>query len=124
LLAAGGERQPLESLRSRPVAAFCGVGNPAGFRHTLSSCGYQLAGFREFPDHHAYTPQDLDALAAWASRCKAAAVLCTHKDLVKLNVDRLGDLALWAVDIELEILAGKEILERRLEGLLRPDGIT
>ena len=23
----------------RPVAAFCGVGNPAGFRHTLAVCG-------------------------------------------------------------------------------------
>ena len=52
--------EPLESLRGRPVAAFCGVGNPAGFRHTLSSCGYQLAGFREFPDHHAYTPHRLE----------------------------------------------------------------
>ena len=50
-------------------------------------------------------------------------MLCTHKDLVKLNVDRLGDLALWAVDIELEILEGQEVLERHLEDLLRRNGV-
>ena len=42
------------------VAAFCGIGNPAGFRHTLAACGYTVADFREFPDHHAYTPRDTD----------------------------------------------------------------
>ena len=105
------------SLQAGPVAAFCGVGNPAGFRHTLATCGYELAGFREFPDHHAYTAHDLETLAAWASRLQATTLLCTHKDLVKLNVARLGDAELWAVCIELEILAGQAFLEQRLAQL-------
>ena len=121
LLSATGGRRPLESLQAQPVAAFCGVGNPAGFHHTLATCGYRLAGFREFPDHHAYTPQDLESLAVWASSLQATALLCTHKDLVKLNVARLGDAELWAVCIELEILAGQEVLERQLESLISPD---
>ena len=114
----GGE-EPIESFHNRPVAAFCGIGNPAGFRHTLASCGYRVAGFREFPDHHAYTPRDLAALARWAADCGAAAVLCTQKDLVKLPVDRLGDLPLRAVAIDLEILAEREFLEARLDVLAR-----
>ena len=109
MLSSTGGKEPIESFHDRPVAAFCGIGNPAGFRHTLASCGYRVAGFREFPDHHAYTPRDLAALARWAGDCGAAAVLCTQKDLVKLHVDRLGDLPLRAVAIDLEILAGREI---------------
>ena len=67
LVAASGKQAPLESLPGRPVVAFCGIGNPAGFRRTLAGCG-SMADFREFPDHHAYTPRDLDRLADWARR--------------------------------------------------------
>ena len=81
LVSASGGREPLESLQGRPLVAFCGIGNPEGFRHTLAGCGYDMAAFREFPDHHAYTPRDLAELAAWAKASAAAAVLCTQKDL-------------------------------------------
>ena len=84
-------------MRGQPVAAFCGIGNPAGFRHTLETCGCRVVGFREFPDHHRYTPADVDRLADWADGLGVSAVLCTGKDLVKLPVDRLGDRPLWAV---------------------------
>ncbi len=119
LFSAGGCREPLDSLQGQPVAAFCGIGNPAGFRHTLAGCGYTLAGFREFPDHHAYTPHDLAELAAWAKASAAAALLCTQKDLVKLPLDELGGLPLRAVAIDLEILSGREVLESRLEILAK-----
>ena len=119
LVSASGGREPLESLQGRPLVAFCGIGNPEGFRHTLAGCGYDMAAFREFPDHHAYTPRDLAELAAWAKASAAAAVLCTQKDLVKLPIDELGGLPLRAVAIDLEILAGREVLESRLEILAK-----
>lgn len=114
LVSAGGVEMSLESVRDQPVAAFCGVGNPAGFRHTLEICGCRVVGFREFPDHHHYTPADLDALSAWAAEIGATAVVCTGKDLVKLSDDHLGSRPLWAVSIELEFLAGRESLETLL----------
>jgi tetraacyldisaccharide 4'-kinase len=117
LLSAAGAETPLDGVRGQPVAAFCGIGNPAGFRHTLEACGCRVVGFREFPDHHRYTQADLDALSAWADKLAVSAVLCTGKDLVKLSVDRLGDRPLWAVGIELEFLAGQEALESRLRAL-------
>ena len=67
LISAAGAEMPLDSVRGQSVAAFCGLGNPAGFRHTLETCGCRVVGFREFSDHHQYTPADLDALAAWAA---------------------------------------------------------
>jgi tetraacyldisaccharide 4'-kinase len=118
LVSCSGAQVPLESLRGKPIAAFCGVGNPAGFRHTLDTCGYRVAGWREFPDHHAYPPHNVAALAAWADGLQADAVLCTQKDLVKLGVERLGQRPLWAVGIELDVLAGREALERHLTALL------
>lgn len=118
LLAAGGATQPVETLAGRPVAAFCGLGNPAGFRHTLDACGYRVASFRELPDHYHYGPTDVAGLAAWAERLEVDAVVCTHKDLVKLGVDRLGESPLWALAIEIGFLNGQEEFEKRLRAVL------
>jgi tetraacyldisaccharide 4'-kinase len=114
----GTQQAPLDSLKGHSVAAFCGLGNPAGFRHTIQSCGYNLAGFREFPDHHCYSRADIEDLAAWADCLGAEAVLCTHKDLVKIGLDRLGSLPLWAIRVEIDFIAGQDALESCLLALL------
>ncbi len=93
---------------------FVGIGNPAGFRHTLATCGYEVSLFREFADHHAYSRGDVESLSAWAENSTVAAVLCTHKDLVKLGLDRLGDKPLWAVRIGLEFISGEDELSSRV----------
>ncbi len=118
LLAADGSQQPIEGLRGRRVAAFCGIGNPAGFRHTLEACGYDVVGFREYPDHHRYTSDDVESLAGWADQLDASGVVCTHKDLVKLDVSRLGTKSLMAVSVGLKILEGEAELVDRLKTLL------
>ena len=118
LVSSDGKEQPLESLTDRPVAAFCGIGNPAGFRHTLAACGYRVVHFREFPDHHRYDRSDVESLAAWAESADIEAVVCTQKDLVKLQIDRLGRHPLRALRVGLEILSGREALEKKLHTLV------
>jgi tetraacyldisaccharide 4'-kinase len=106
--------EPLDSLRGKRVLAFCGLGNPAGFRHTLAVCGYEVAAFHEFPDHHAYMQSDLNFLAETARESGAEAVVCTQKDLVKIGVDHLGNRPLWAIRVGIDFLAGREAFERKL----------
>ena len=117
LRSASGITAPLDSLPGKPVAAFCAIGNPAGFQHTLQQSGIPPVECRVFPDHYPYTRADVQSLAAWAERLDVEAVLCTHKDLVKIGVERLGTRPLWAVCVEFRFLAGQEDLERRLEQL-------
>ena len=85
LLASTGEELPLASLAGRPIAAFCGIGNPEGFRRTLAACGFQIAAWREFPDHYQYGESDIASIVDWSMNIGVEAVVCTHKDLVKLN---------------------------------------
>jgi tetraacyldisaccharide 4'-kinase len=106
LVAADGGECALKALRGMRVAAFCGIGNAAGFRHTLEVCAADVLGFREFGDHHAYDRGDVEGLAAWAGQLDAAALVCTAKDLVKIRLPQLGGRPLWAVAIELEVLTG------------------
>jgi tetraacyldisaccharide 4'-kinase len=118
LESSAGKEQSLDWLRGRRVAAFCGLGNPAGFRRTLDGLGAAVADFREFPDHHPYQRCDIEALTAWGDGLGADALICTAKDLVKLRVEQLGRLPLWSLAIELKIISGQNELETRLKPLL------
>jgi tetraacyldisaccharide 4'-kinase len=110
---------PLEALRGRPVAAFCGIGNPDGFRRTLAGLGAAVADFRAFPDHHAYSRADVEGLRTWArQQAKECVVVTTQKDLVKLPLTRIGERELWALRIQLHFLAGQASLDRQLKGAL------
>jgi tetraacyldisaccharide 4'-kinase len=96
--------RPVEALHGRPVVAFCGLGNPEGFRRTLKSLGYAANDFRAFPDHHAYTRADVESLRDWARGQPAdVALATTQKDLVKLRTARIGERDLFALRIGLRV---------------------
>ncbi len=118
LVSASGRRLALDSIRGRPIAAFCGVGNPAGFRHTLVAAGMSALELLELPDHCPYDAQTVQRLAHWLRGLpRAAAAVCTRKDLVKIPHDLLADKPLWAVEIELAIARGHDAFVRVLAGL-------
>ena len=119
LLSSAGKENAIDSLQGQRVAAFCGIGNPAGFRHTLGELGAQLVDFRELPDHHAYQRGDIDKLSSWARELQLTAVICTHKDLVKVGVEQLADCPLFALRIGLAISHGADALTQRLAGIVR-----
>lgn len=119
LRAASGDEQPLASLAGRRIAAFCGIGNPAGFQGALARSGYEVAGAREFADHFAYAAPDVAELARWSDGLDVAAVVCTRKDLVKIGDRWPGAKPLWALAGRLEITSGHDELEAALEPLTR-----
>jgi tetraacyldisaccharide 4'-kinase len=112
-----GAERSVASLAGERVAAFCGIGNPAGFRQQLAACGCYVATFREFADHQAYSPSEIERLSAWLAGQDVSSVVCTRKDLVKIPFDRLGATPLWALAIELEIRTGQAELLELLEPL-------
>jgi tetraacyldisaccharide 4'-kinase len=105
----------LTVLREKPVAAFCGLGNPESFRRTLLDLGATVTAWRTYPDHHPYSRADVEELRAWARTLAADTnIVTTQKDLVKIGLTRLGDCPLWALRIRLHVEAGEVELEREL----------
>lgn len=114
----------IAQLKDQRVLAFCGIGNPESFFAMLRREGLQLADQRSYPDHHAYTAEDVDQLQAWANdHIECIAVVCTLKDWVKLQLPRLGKQPLVALEIEVKFSAAdQEALEQRLvQALDAPD---
>jgi tetraacyldisaccharide 4'-kinase len=113
-----GVEVPLTLLQHARVMAFCGIGNPAGFRHSLKEFCGKLVELSEFPDHHHYALTDLQQLEAKAKAQQAELLLCTHKDLVKIGVTSLGGVPLYALRVGLKFLTGEEELLAKLRPLL------
>jgi tetraacyldisaccharide 4'-kinase len=98
-----GRVLPLEDLKGRSVSAFAGIGRPEAFRESLNRLGVEIASFRAFPDHHPYTPADIDALRLLAGESRAARIVTTEKDAVRLadHPDFLRELTLLRIGMEI-----------------------
>lgn len=117
-LAAGAKRNDLSAITGKRVVAFCGLGNPAGFQQTLEGCNADVVRFLEFSDHHEYTREDLETIRQTAANLRPDWIICTHKDLVKIDIDQLGGIPLRALIVEQTILAGQPALEAKLEDIV------
>jgi tetraacyldisaccharide 4'-kinase len=118
LIDSEGNASPIDQIEGRSVAAFCGIGNPEGFRRTLLPLCPGLLDLRVFTDHHAYSAEDVGFLERWAGEVGANLVLTTQKDLVKLRAGLLGPAPLRALRIGLEVTEGKDIMDDVLARLL------
>ena len=109
-----------EDLKNQPVVAFCGIANPEGFRQILEDSQVQLKVFKAFPDHHVYSFQDIKDLEARALGEGGKLILVSEKDAVKLK-DIKFSLPFYKVVIDLEILEGREIFNKKITTTRRGD---
>jgi len=119
LLTYPAERQSLDQLHGRAVLAFCAIGNPNSFFATLEALGANVLARRTWPDHHAYSAEDVESLANWGKEFSEAELLiCTVKDWVKLQSRTIGTLPVAALTIELEVTSGLGEFEAVLGGIV------
>jgi tetraacyldisaccharide 4'-kinase len=118
ILAYPNQKRSLSELDGAKILAFCGIGNSNSFFNMLKDLGANLIDTHEWPDHHAYTSEDISWLCRWHAQDRDAKLVCTVKDWVKIQETLLGERELWAVAVELEITRGKEALDSMLEALV------
>ncbi len=92
------------------MLAFCGIGNPDGFRKTLKVAEVPIMDLVAFPDHHHYDQSDIQKLTETAEKMGAKALITTLKDLVKIEPGWLGSVSVVALNIEAQVTSGKESL--------------
>ncbi len=78
--ASDGALLPLDTLKNQQILLFAGIADSDSFVSTAKALGVRILHRRDFGDHHAYTSQEVAALAR--IRCEAA--ITTEKDLVKV----------------------------------------
>lgn len=106
------ETRSLAALSGADVLGIAGVADPASFFAQLRALGAQLTS-RVFPDHHAYTADEVSGLAAAATHHKYA--VTTGKDAVKLGpVWPAKGPRLWYVSQAVRISDGESVIARAL----------
>jgi tetraacyldisaccharide 4'-kinase len=70
--------------RSAPVMALAATARPDDFFAALEAEGWHLVARRAFADHHRFTREDLAQVATDVRASKAALVLTTEKDMMRL----------------------------------------
>lgn len=75
--------QDNNALAGRRVYAFAGIGRPEKFYNSLRQIGCDLAGTRDFGDHHRYRAEEISQIIEQARQSDAIPVT-TEKDFVRL----------------------------------------
>jgi tetraacyldisaccharide 4'-kinase len=117
-----GRALAAQGWQGRAVLAFCGLGSPEGFAQGLSGLGLTVLGLETFPDHHPYTPAEIEALWEKARGLGAAALVTSEKDAVRLPPVTPSGLRLWQTRLELVFDQGPGSLDAVLAWGLGPWG--
>lgn len=113
-----GSRLNVHELEGKRVFAFCAIGNPLSLKKSIENLGAKVLGFRTFPDHHAYSLNDLKRLDEESQRLMPDAIITTQKDKVKINNDDVAwSFPLWTLKMEIRILEGCGILESKIDAI-------
>jgi 3-deoxy-D-manno-octulosonic-acid transferase len=110
---ASGKRFAIAERPFEHAGAFCGLGNPASFRHTLDGLQVDIAGWIEFDDHHRYRPHELRHLSQHMAALGATALVTTQKDSINLDESALAmvaPLAIFWLEIAMTIDREEEFL--------------
>ena len=116
---ATGEKIP--HLNNAPYFLFTGIANPRRVIATATELmGTPPTGHLFFPDHHAFTPEDLACIHTQAKRCGAQEILCTPKDGIKIIATPRDSI--WQIETRFSFTARQntslrleEYLEEKLQ---------
>jgi tetraacyldisaccharide 4'-kinase len=86
------------------------VARPSSFLRTLRELSANVVGARFFPDHHRFTPSELQRLLDEANGLKTQMLITTEKDRVRLP----KSFPAWAIRLDVEIVEGADALSQRL----------
>ena len=96
--------------------AFCGIARPEEFFAELRSIGADLIDTLAFPDHHAFSADDVQRIGERVNTSGATRILTTAKDLTRLSQIALETLRRYApvesVPLTVTLLDPKEVLAR------------
>lgn len=112
---------------SKPVLAFCGIGNPLKFFLDLQANGFPVRHTVSFRDHHRYNLADIEEILKAMRDSGAEVCITTEKDAVRLAADEaivhrfVGSAPVYYVRIEAKIVRGEDELLSRIDILLQKD---
>jgi tetraacyldisaccharide 4'-kinase len=108
-----------ESLNGQTVCLASGIADPDYFAFEVKKLGADIAMRLDYADHHDYSQRDIDKIHSAVNGRNIEKIVTTKKDYVKmrrLDLSRIEE-KLFILDIEMDIVEGKEALVDRLNSV-------
>lgn len=100
------EREGLDFLKNKRVAALSGIAQPESFEQSLVNIGGDLVYSKRFADHHRFTQQEILNVINRSKKRQADVIITTQKDAVRFpKLDR-RDLPIYFMRVEIKIMRG------------------
>lgn len=115
-----GERQPLEFLKDKWVAALSGIAVPEGFERSLEKLGARVEIRRRFSDHHRFTKREIDRFMERCVERDMELVVTTEKDAVRFPRPKEQYVPVYFLRIEVEILRNREAWDDMITRICHP----
>lgn len=103
-----GEREALEFLKQRKIAAISAIACPESFELFLGRLGGDIVHSKRYADHHRFTQQELIDFVNAAKAAGAQTIVTTEKDAVRMPRLNRYDLDFYFLRVEIDILSGRE----------------
>ncbi len=104
---------------NQPVLAFCGLAHNIHFKQTLARMGWKQVEFLDFPDHHAYTPEDISQIQNAASAHNSQLIITSDKDHTRLDPDITWPLDLIVMGVDIQFETERALFEKLIAKRLR-----
>ena len=115
-----GERQPLEFLDGKWVAAISGIAVPESFERELEKLGARVEIRKRFSDHHRFSRREIERFMQRCVDRDMELIVTTEKDAVRYPRPEEIDVPVYFLRIEVEILQGHDVWERLVEMICAP----
>ncbi len=114
------QKLPLGSIAGKRVAVVSAIGNPDAFADTVRRCGASIVAAKSLPDHDPYSSDTVASIGRWLTELgdSELVLVCTQKDLVKLQTDRLAGHLVTAIEVELKFILGEVDLIDQVQSVL------
>lgn len=83
--AGNGNDLGLAEVVGRKAVAFSGIGNPSSFGQSLRSLSIEVSGDHQYPDHHLFSPDEIESIVGSFKRLGADFIVTTEKDIARLK---------------------------------------
>ena len=119
-----GERLPLDAMRGKYVGALSGIAVPESFENGLRKLGARVHWVARFTDHHRFQEKEITQFIDRCEKADAHAILTTEKDFVRFPKLPPGDIPIYFMRVEIEIVRGREIFDKLVRLIAEPRRVT
>ena len=100
----------INQVKGLQVLACCGIANPVSFFELLESYEIKVIHKLIYPDHYAYTTNDIETMIKVAKEKNTENIIVTEKDTVKIkDFCEAAPITLWSA--KLEVIINNEVFE-------------